>query len=490
MMRLLLIPHHLSVQPALNLLSSINSVHGAEAKCVTLLDEPKERNTHFGTPAYDSYENFCSKEKLDADISYLYRKYPEINWAKIVAAERSFVDYSFLQGAAGNRQEELPYISDLVYRMTKFFERHFDEFKPNGVITAYGDNIFNLIAGTLAQSYRIRLFIPHPAFIHGAGNTDCGLIGNDIHLRSFRMERVYKELLKRDLSPEEVQEAEKISNEVSKYDGKKTLDKFYGKEGYEKPISPKVRFGLINYLISNARYDKDIAFFKIEPTRKIKANILRMLRNVTGRLVLGACANRPLPKKFVFYPMHYQPEASTLIAGIHFANQVALIENLSKILPLGYKLVVREHPRGRSFRPTWQYKHLSKFYNVQFSENDSKTLINSSTLVVTISGSSALEATAMDKPVVVLGENFHTYNRLYYKPKSIEDLERVFKAVLIDRDYEKITNRRAMALKFFLSYNAGLFQFTPSAGNESAILAEIQKDFASRDSDVSAVRFL
>ena len=63
---------------------------------------------------------------------------------------------------------------------------------------------------------------------------------------------------------------------------------------------------------------------------------------------------------------------STLVQGIWSSNQISLIEDISKSLPIGYSLVIKEHPWGRGNRPTWQYKHLEKFYNVFFCDLPSK----------------------------------------------------------------------------------------------------------------------
>ena len=76
--------------------------------------------------------------------------------------------------------------------------------------------------------------------------------------------------------------------------------------------------------------------------------------------------------KSQFFSAQFQPEESTLTQGVWYANQVALIENISKSLPFGYTLVVKFHPWGRPIGPLWQYRYLKNFYNIKFSDLNSK----------------------------------------------------------------------------------------------------------------------
>lgn len=410
-------------------------------------------------------------------MASLVEKYPKIPWLRIVASERSFTDYSFLLGSSGHRKEHQPYIEALVSRIVTFFEEHYKAFQPDGVITSYGDNIFNLIAGVLAQQFGIRIFIPHPAFITGSEQLTGGFIGNDIHLQSFKMLKRYRELLGRKLADEEFQKGEQIRAAICNYNSKDTLELVYGRKNYEKPVSPQAKKGLIQYILKNKNYNKDIAFFKILIWEKIKANLVRVSRSVTSARAIKAASNGSLPEKFVYFPMHYQPEASTLVAGVYYSNQVALIENISKLLPLGYKLVVREHPRGRSFRPSWHYRHLSQLHNVQFSDLNSKRLIQASEFVITISGTSAIEACAFGKPVAILGETFHSYNLLYYNVRDLRHLENIMRSVLVEKKFLNRLDRREMEIKFLLSYSSGVFNYFPLDGNEKRLAKEIINDF-------------
>ena len=208
----------------------------------------------------------------------------------------------------------------------------------------------------------------------------------------------------------------------------------------------------------------DINFYKIDWRRKLAANLLRVIRQFQGGRFL-ASQKLTIPNEAVFYAMHFQPEASTLVNGIWYSNQIALIETLSKALPLGYTLVVKEHPRGRGMRPLWQYKHTASLHNVMFSDLSSKEIISKCQMVVSISGSIGLEALAMKKPVLMLGRAFHTFTSLYYRANAPQDLPALFYRVLVGREFDKRENLEDDIYRFLLAYLDGKFPFSPAGKN-------------------------
>ena len=82
-------------------------------------------------------------------------------------------------------------------------------------------------------------------------------------------------------------------------------------------------------------------------------------------------AVRVLDKKtpFVYYPLHSEPERALSIAAPFFTNQIDVITNIAKSLPVGYKLFVKEHPSMTLKRGTGRklsfYKDLLKLPNVK-----------------------------------------------------------------------------------------------------------------------------
>jgi len=120
-------------------------------------------------------------------------------------------------------------------------------------------------------------------------------------------------------------------------------------------------------------------------------------------------AVREIPgQPFAYFPLHVDPEESTMLYAPYQTNQLAIIEMLSKSLPLGMDLVVKEHPSMIGQRPSGFYRALSKTPKVILvSALESPfDLIRRAALTFVITGTAGWEAMMLQKPVIVLGENY------------------------------------------------------------------------------------
>jgi len=108
---------------------------------------------------------------------------------------------------------------------------------------------------------------------------------------------------------------------------------------------------------------------------------------------------------FAFYPLHKEPEVTLLVYSRPYLNQVEVIRNIARSLPVGMRLVVKEHPAAIGYRKTSYYKKLLRIPNVYMvpPETRSRSLVRASRFVAVISGSVALEAVVLGKPVLVFG---------------------------------------------------------------------------------------
>jgi len=110
-------------------------------------------------------------------------------------------------------------------------------------------------------------------------------------------------------------------------------------------------------------------------------------------------------KKFVFFPLHFEPEVAIQIFGKAYQNQIETIRNLALSVPMGMKVLVKEHPRSMGFRQPAYYKKLLDIPNVRLINPflSSINVVRHASLVTVISGSIGLEAAVCGKPVIVLG---------------------------------------------------------------------------------------
>ncbi|MBL8956839.1 MAG: hypothetical protein JNK82_39060 [Myxococcaceae bacterium] len=124
-----------------------------------------------------------------------------------------------------------------------------------------------------------------------------------------------------------------------------------------------------------------------------------------------------LSEPFVYLPLHYQPEKTTLPDGLRFTDQLHIAEVLAASLPAGWKLYVKEHARQFNLSyglrgTTWSkgrsmhfYRRLAALRGVELVDLDvpSADLAASSRAVATVTGTSGWEALQMGKPVLVFG---------------------------------------------------------------------------------------
>jgi hypothetical protein len=108
---------------------------------------------------------------------------------------------------------------------------------------------------------------------------------------------------------------------------------------------------------------------------------------------------------YVFFPLHTEPEVSLLVQAPEFLNQIEVVRNLSRALPSGWRLLVKEHPAAVGRRSLRYYQQLMEIPGVRLVDPaiESAALVSGSRLVATIAGSVGLEAAVRGRPVVTFG---------------------------------------------------------------------------------------
>jgi capsule polysaccharide modification protein KpsS len=119
--------------------------------------------------------------------------------------------------------------------------------------------------------------------------------------------------------------------------------------------------------------------------------------------------NPNLKKKYVFVPLHYQPEAATLVCAEKYEKQLFLLDSLAKSIPADTVIYVKEHYALLGHKQISFYKEIIKYPNI-FLVNpwfDSHLLIKNAEAVVALTGTAGFEAVLYRKPVILLGRIFY-----------------------------------------------------------------------------------
>jgi len=119
--------------------------------------------------------------------------------------------------------------------------------------------------------------------------------------------------------------------------------------------------------------------------------------------------NPDFSKKYIYFPLHYQPEASTIVCAQKYEKQLFYIDSWAKSLPADTMLYVKEHYAVLGHRELSFYKELKKYPNVVLIDPlvDTFSLIKNSVAVTTLTGTAGWEAMLLRKPVFLGGRIFY-----------------------------------------------------------------------------------
>ena len=146
-----------------------------------------------------------------------------------------------------------------------------------------------------------------------------------------------------------------------------------------------------NYLRSN---------FKDSSINKIKIILRIKFFNVSFSKI-------NLTEKYIYFPLHVDPEASTMVLSPYHTDQLSIIESISKSIPFDSFLYVKEHIHMMGRRPNGFYKKIKSLPKVKLISpfEDNFSIIKSANVVITITGTTGWEAMILKTPVIFIGNS-------------------------------------------------------------------------------------
>jgi len=148
----------------------------------------------------------------------------------------------------------------------------------------------------------------------------------------------------------------------------------------------------------------------------------------------NAKSSFPINHPYVYFPLHMEPERSLLKKAQFYTDQISIIKNIAQSLPVEMNLLVKEHPTMRlvGWRPLKFYKEILNLPKVTLIHPSilSKTLIQNSTLIATIAGTTALESAFYEKPSIVFSDIDCSSLSCVSKVDNLEELPAIIKRSL------------------------------------------------------------
>lgn len=211
-----------------------------------------------------------------------------------------------------------------------------------------------------------------------------------------------------------------------------------------------------------------ITFTSLQLLNDISSSVLNYLSNFKHRYSNYRVAKKKLMsmldkethlnQKYIYFPLHMQPELTTSTLGGIYVDQLLAIEKLSMLIPDDWLIYVKENPaQTELMRGNWFFERLRLIKNVKVisPEFNTYSLLEKCIFVATITGTAGWEAISGGKNVLIFGnawykslpgvflynENFNIKDILDFKIKH-NDLERDLNILMqktadgvIDQDY-------------------------------------------------------
>lgn len=143
---------------------------------------------------------------------------------------------------------------------------------------------------------------------------------------------------------------------------------------------------------------------------------------------------------FVYVPLHLQPEMTTSSLGGKFVDQALLIESLSKILPVGWKIYLKENPKQSCYdRDHSFFQRIRALPNVSWvpADTDTNVLSAKAKIVATVSGVAGWEAIKLGTPAIIFGVTWYASMPGVFKYHEHIDIEKIAAFKINKEDLEK-----------------------------------------------------
>lgn len=138
-------------------------------------------------------------------------------------------------------------------------------------------------------------------------------------------------------------------------------------------------------------------------------------------------------QKYIYVPLHFQPECTTSpMAGV-FVHQIIYIKMLSYHIPKDVWLYVKEHPKQELLgRSVHLYEELLKLQNVKLIKKhiDTNYLTGNCIAVATPTGTAGFEGLFKGKPFLMFGSFINQFAPGVFKIETNEDCKNALNKIL------------------------------------------------------------
>jgi len=358
------------------------------------------------------FRDFVDVSKKQFDLEYVkkFEKKYEISLWNLAYSERYFYKFN-------TRQFTHDEILSLLEQECRFFENVLDKVKPDFLLIGTTDLHHNHLLSEMCRKLGIHVLT---------------LTGARFGYREMICSKADKldENQKINYHDEENSDSfENLKKYLKKYDTKKQIDEF--SKNLRTPSSEKIRkFFKLIFVYSSKKYQNQFEYID----QNSSSILNQILKKIINKRKLKKFIDSNLKEEFdntipfIYFPLQTEPERSLSIGAPYYTNQIDVITNIAKSIPIQYKLFVKDHP-GMAFkagigRNISFYSKIMELPNVELLHpNTSQSkILEKCSLVITINGTSGLEAAFYKKPAIILADTLYESLPSVIRARSYDEL--------------------------------------------------------------------
>ena len=384
------------------------------------------------------YFDYILKTKRKPDLNYLKsieEKYKIPLWL-IANNDRIFNHFNKFYKFSSD--EILSILEDEI----KLFEMILDEVKPDFLIMFETHQQHNHIFYEICKARNIKILLTTTTRIpssKGSKHSDMFYLTDEVD-KFLPLPKTIKPTVDEKISSKE--KFENIGKSNLDKNSKKITSNIYSSNfAFQTSRSKFVKSFLKFLFTKDTNVQTHFSYYGRTKIRVIFKTIARELRKKYRENFMEKNLDKNIENDspFVYFPLHQEQERILLLGAPFYVNQFEVIQDIAKSLPMGYKLYVKDHSMMniRGWRSVSEMKKIMNLFNVKLLHYsaDSEEIIKKSSLVISIKGSSAIQAAFHNKPSIVF-ENVGLYQlSSIHKLQTINELPQAIRKSLKKKVY-------------------------------------------------------
>ena len=341
------------------------------------------------------YHDVMNQEiKSEPDYLKSFEEKYDIDLWQLAKNDRIFIDYYNTFYKFSDHE-----ISEIMEKECRLFEEILDEVKPDFFITTETAMRPHHLFYLLCKKKGIKVLMLNSA----NWGKHCYISGNYHKLDNFNELFTNRKALPTTFND--------IQNRLESKILSKKVSKFYQSHKNSKIKLMQAAFQLL-VLSDNSNEKTHYTYYGRKKLKVLLSEINNSIKRWYRKKYIDQNFLQEIidDKPFIFLPLQQEPERSLLLSAPDYKNQIETVEYVSKCLPENFLLFVKEHPTqgsGRDWREISQYKALQNNPKVRLIHPSvpADEIIKKSKLVISVSGTIALESAFLNTPSITIADN-------------------------------------------------------------------------------------